>query len=83
MRITTRVLNATAAVAAIGFLAAYLSAAPASAAMRGPKCAPHQSHLNGECVDDAFIDPDRPNSCAKGACYRRGGHKGKTHRTNK
>jgi uncharacterized membrane protein len=82
MRNERLVVNASVVAAMIGFLAAYAADTPASAAVHGPKCAAHQSRLNGECVDDAFINPDS-NPCGKGAaCYRRGGHKSKARRPN-
>jgi hypothetical protein len=76
-------INGSAVLAVVGVLAICVADNPASAAVHARKCSASQSVLNGECVDNSFINPDVPASChGAAACYRRVGHKHKTHRKN-
>jgi hypothetical protein len=83
MRPAKFAINGSAVLAVVGVLAICVAVDPASAAVHARKCAASQSILNGECVDNSFINPDVPTSChGAAACYRRVGHKHKTHKKN-
>jgi hypothetical protein len=79
---TSRATSGGALLFAIGLLMVWASA-DASAAVQAKRCSPHQSVLNGECVDNSFINPELPGSCSRGAaCFRRDNHKRRAHKTN-
>jgi len=82
MRIAKLAINGSTVLAVAGVLAICVTDDSASAAVHARKCAASQSILNGECVDNSFINPDVPTSChGAAACYRRVGQKHKTHKT--
>jgi hypothetical protein len=84
MGIVRLALSGRAALVAMGMLAVWVSDDPASGAAVAKRCQPYKTLLNGECVENSFINPDLPNTCSGGAsCYRRTVHKHKAPKTNK
>jgi hypothetical protein len=77
------VLVPAAVISAVAAMLALGAAEPAfAAAAKAKRCdGLYQAYQNGECVNNAYINPDRvPNPCGGGVCYRSGV---KIHKKNK
>jgi hypothetical protein len=80
---TKMIIASAIAIGSVAGMLAVGATEPAFAAAKERSCSGlYQSFQNGQCVNNAYINPDRvPNPCGGGACYRGSHVKHKKHRT--